>query len=54
VQCDLGALLLAYGEPADRAPAIDLLQRSRKAAATLEMAPLMRRAEQLLALADAD
>jgi hypothetical protein len=54
VQCDLGALLLAYGEPADHAPAIDLLQRSRKAAATFEMAPLMRRAEQLLALADAD
>jgi tetratricopeptide (TPR) repeat protein len=52
VQCELGALLLAYGEPADRPTAVDLLRRSRKAAAALEMAPLMRRAEQLLSLAD--
>jgi eukaryotic-like serine/threonine-protein kinase len=52
VQCDLGALLLAYGEAADHAAAVDLLRRSRSAAAALDMGPLMRRAEQLLKIAD--
>ena len=53
LQSDLGALLLAYGEPADRDAAIELLRRSRATAGALEMAPLMRRAEQLLELGGA-
>jgi tetratricopeptide (TPR) repeat protein len=52
VQCDLGALLLAYGEPADRDAALEMLRRSRETAGALEMTPLMRRAEQLLALGE--
>jgi eukaryotic-like serine/threonine-protein kinase len=52
VRCELGALLLAYGEPADREPALELLRRSRESAGTLGMTPLMRRAEKLLAIAD--
>ncbi|HKH16565.1 MAG TPA: AAA family ATPase [Solirubrobacteraceae bacterium] len=53
VQCELGALLLAYGDVADHAAAIDLLRRSHDTAGALEMAPLMRRADRLLALAGA-